>query len=214
VAGVTGLLRRLIPFRDSDPYWHDFVNRPIVDQRNMVLDMLKRAPGGGIWATKMDVHDEVAMSGHMTMLAEFWGANLCGIIRTDPELIEPDHPSHEHAEGEEAPEGIEGSQALAARYPYTIVVVFKRDFPESAQGMAGHFAEQRLAVCNFNLRSYLREVGYNADFATPKSGAKIAAKAGLGSVDGRGRLITKAYGDRVVLGDVVLTDLPMKVVES
>jgi hypothetical protein len=211
VAGVTRLLRRLLPFRDPDPYWNDFVNRPIVDQRNMVLDMIKRAPGGGIWATKMDVHDQDAMTGHMTQLAQFWGADLCGIIRTDPELIEPDHPSHEHPEGTETLDGIEGSQALAADLPYCIVVVFKRDFPESAQGMAGRFAEQRLAVCNFNLRSYIREVGYNSEFATPKSGAKIAAKAGLGNVDGRGRLITKSYGDRVITGDVILTDMPMTV---
>jgi hypothetical protein len=33
--------------------------------------------------------------------------------------------------------------------------------------MAGRFAEQRLAVCNFSLRSYIREFGYSAEFATP-----------------------------------------------
>jgi hypothetical protein len=217
VAGVIQRLRRLLPFANSDPYWDNFVNRPIVDQRNMRLEMIRQAPGGGVWATKMDVHDEAAMADHMTQLAQFWWADLVGIVATNPEMIEPEHPSYEKPEGEsegEKLEGVEASEELARQYPLTIVCAIRRDYDESAKGMGGRFSEQRLAVCNFNLRSYIREIGYAAAFATPKSAAKLAASAGLGTLDSRGRFTTKRFGDRVVLGDVVITDLPMKVLET
>ena len=174
----------------------------------MALDIITESPGGGIWANKMDVHDLAAMSGHIGELAAFWGAALCGITATEADAIEAEHPSQVRADEAEA--GALDAQALAQAYPYTIVCALKRDYGETAQGMGGRFGEQKLAVVNFNLRSYIREVGYGAVFAHPVAANRLAVAAGLGSVDRKGHFSARSLGAKVILADVVLTNLPLK----
>jgi hypothetical protein len=199
---VAGLLRRL--FGSRDPYWDRFVNRPFVDSKNMVLDLITTSPGGGVLAVKTDVHDPPAMAGHMLQLAEFWGVDAAGVTATDPAWLPPQPVD---GQGGDAPAD---TRALAEEFPRTIVCGVYPDFDPKAQGMGGRFAEQKLAVANFNLRSYIREIGYGAIFATPTVSGQVAAAAGLGTMDKDRRFISAAHGRELVLGQVVLTNLPME----
>lgn len=199
------LLRRLLP--SKDPYWDQFVNRPFADPKNLILDLITASPGGGVSAAKMDVHDPAAMTGHMLELAKFWGADAAGVTATDPAWLEPDQSEQSESDGGREPVD---AQALARELPRAIVCGVRRDFDATAQGMGGRFAEQKLAVANFDLRSYIREIGYNANFATPSAPSLPAVAAGLGSLDKDGRFTSKEHGSRLVLGQVVLTDLPMQ----
>lgn len=192
------LLRKLFPRKD--PYWDRFVNQPFVDPKNMMIDLITASPGGGVFAVKTDIHDPGAMTGHMTELAKFWGASCAGVTATDAAWLAP---SQDPDAGAEAPED---PNALAREFPHAIVCGVLRTFGATAEGMGGKHAEQKLAVVNFNIRSYIREIGYGAIFATPSSSALPASAAGLGTLAKDGRF---SNGD-LVLGQVVLTDLPLE----
>jgi hypothetical protein len=185
---VSGLLHRL--FAKRDPYWDRFVNQPFVDPKNMLVDLITASPGGGVFAVKTDVHDPAAMSAHMIQLAEFWGASATGVAATEPAWA--------------------GDDPQAAQYPFAIVCGVLRGFDANAQGMGGRHAEQKLAVVNFNLRSYIREIGYGAEFVTPISSPQAAAAAGIGTISGTGELVAKGRGRGLALGQVVVTDLPLQ----
>jgi hypothetical protein len=201
------LLRALRP--NKDPYWDQFVNRPFSDPKNMVLDLITSSPGGGVFGVKMDVHDQLAMAGHMLQLAKFWGADAAAVTRTDPDWFDSSAAEADGTDNSGPGESGHSAGQTAPLLPNAIVCGVRRDFAETARGMGGMFAEQRLAVCNFNLRSYIREIGYSADFATPASIGAVAAAAGLGALTSEGRFISKAHRDRLVLAQLVLTDLPM-----
>jgi hypothetical protein len=199
---VAGPLRKLFPERD--PYWDRFVNKPLADPRNLIVDLITTSSGGGVSAAKMDVHDPAAMSGHMLQLAEFWGADSAGVAATDAAWFlasEPaDSEQNDHAE----------ITAFVAEHRCAIVCGIRRVFEAAAQGMGGRLAEQKLAVANFNLRSYIREIGYAAEFATPLSVVDPAIAAGLGRLGGGGRFLAREGGAELVLGQVVVTNLPME----
>lgn len=191
-------------FHRKDPYWDQFVNRPLADPKNMVSDLITDSPGGGVFAVKMDVHDPAAMRGHMVQLAKFWGADAAGVAATDPAWFTDSPPA---GNGHVEP----AAGAAAARdLPQAIVCGVRRDFDAKAQGMGGRRAEQKLAVANFHLRSYLREIGYQAELATPPSPGQVAVSAGLGMLKGDGGFVSAEYGDRLVLGQIVLTNLPLE----
>jgi hypothetical protein len=197
---VAGLLRRLFPRKD--PYWDRFVNQPFVDPKNLMIDMISESPGGGVFAVKTDIHDPAATSGHMTELAKFWGASCAGVTVTDPAWLQPS-PSDEDGEAHV------DANAIAAKFPHAIVCGVLRTFDAEAAGMGGRLPEQKLAVANFNIRSYIREIGYNAIFATPTSGELPATAAGRGEPGKHGRFVAGDNGGELVVGQVVLTDLPL-----
>ncbi len=60
----------------------------------------------------------------------------------------------------------------------------------------------------YTLGSYIRELGYNAVHSETDR-ERLAAAAGLGSVDAAGRLVTRKFGARCHVADVLLTDLPL-----
>ena len=195
------LLRKLFPTKD--PYWDRFVNLPFADPKNLVLDLITSSAGGGVSAAKMDVHDPAAMAGHMLQLAKFWDVDAGAVMLTDPAWLPPEGLASVAGQPVDA-------KALAQELPWAIVCGVRRDFDVAAQGMGGRLAEQKLAVANFNIRSYIREIGFNAIFATPAPASQAAVAAGLGTLDKDGRFVSKQHGDRLVLGQVVLTDLPMQ----
>jgi len=195
---LSGLLRR------KDPYWDQFVNRPLADPKNMVFDLISDSPGGGVFAVKMDVHDPAAMVGHMVQLAKFWDVDVAGVAATDPAWF-ADDATNGNGKRESA-----DSQAPAQELAHAIVCGVRRDFGVKAQGMGGQRAEQKLAVANFHLRSYLREIGYQAEFAKPRSPGQAAAAAGLGTLKPDGTFVSPEHGDRLVFGQIVLTNLPLE----
>ena len=202
---MIGAIKKLLgkdPNAD-DPYWDAFLNRPLADPNNLVLDVIARSPGGGVFAPKTDVHDPKAMSGHIVELVRFFGASLAQVISTDPSLVEA---ANTPGEGITIP--IDGED-MRRIYPNTVVVLTHWPYdPKRHPGMGGQLGRQRAAAAAFHLRSYIRELGYEAIFGRPTSLA-IAAKAGLGTLNRDGQLVTREYGTQVAMETVVLTNLPM-----
>ena len=62
---------------------------------------------------------------------------------------------------------------------------------------------------SFTLGAYIRELGYTAD-ASEADRDRLAAAAGLGTLDSSGRLVTRQFGRNVHVADVLLTDLPLQ----
>jgi len=202
---VLNLVRKLFgrdPEKD-DPYWDFFLNRPLADPKNLVLDVITKSPGGGLFHQKMDVHDPLAVSGHIVQLTKFFGASLVGIARTEPALVQLVVPAGQSEEDLPPPDQI------ANLYPLTVVSLAHWPYdPIKHRGMGGQLGRQKVAAANFHLRSYIREIGYEAVFGTPTSPA-LAVNAGLGTLDASGRLVTSQFGRDVAMETVVLTNLPM-----
>jgi hypothetical protein len=191
------VLERLLPWRKRDPWWDDFINKEPNDPKNLVGLTVAAAPGGPVYGNKPEVHDTAAMTGQIKGFAEFLGSCLVAITNTDPAYLE------------DAPE--DGSEGDTELYPYAIICAVKYEHdPNKARGIGGQLAQQKLAVINFQMRSYIRQLGYKASLRHPKS-AEMAVAAGLGTIDKQGRFSAKRYGHRVWLGDVILTELPLVV---
>jgi hypothetical protein len=61
----------------------------------------------------------------------------------------------------------------------------------------------------FVLSAWIRELGYRATATIGADGEGLAARAGLGTLDAAGRLVTPRFGTRVHVADVIRTDLPL-----
>jgi epoxyqueuosine reductase QueG len=52
-------------------------------------------------------------------------------------------------------------------------------------------------------------LGYRASAAPDPNAEKLAAAAGLGTLNAEGRLVTPQFGAQVYVANVIRTDLPM-----
>jgi epoxyqueuosine reductase QueG len=59
------------------------------------------------------------------------------------------------------------------------------------------------------LSAWIRELGFIAKVAPEINREKLAATAGLGEINGDGRLVTPQYGAAVHVAGIILTDLPL-----
>ena len=190
------LVKKLLK-RDDDPYWDTFINRPLADPKNLVLDVITGSPGGGVFTPKIDVHDTKAMAGHIVQLTKFFGADSVGVIATDPRWVREDE------------EKLPAPGEIAAVYPYTIVSLAHWEYDAANnKGMGGQLGRQKVAAAHFHLRSYLREIGFDAVFAYPST-PQIFVAAGLATSVSGDRIITRQFGDKVATETLVLTNLPM-----
>ncbi|HET9321070.1 MAG TPA: hypothetical protein VFO27_14885 [Bryobacteraceae bacterium] len=189
MAGATGKLRQLWErVRTKDPYWDDFLHRPPADPKNVVTPAILSAPAGSVFLNLTDVHDPGAMSGHLKEAAKFFGSDATGIA----------------ALTEGAPENASDS---AHRFAVVCMVAAVEEVRENT-GIGGQFAMQKCATANFNVASYIRELGYPATVTTENVHA-YAAAAGLGTLDSDGRLVSRQYGRKVGLAGAVLTSIPL-----
>jgi hypothetical protein len=173
---------KLPSFRQKDPYWDFFINHPPSRPENQVNNAIRAWPEGSIFPVKKDVHSPDIMSSHIKELARFLGAELTGIVRLSP-----------------------GSE-----YPFGIVCAFRaEDDPRTALGHGGQAPVQNGLFVTFNVGAVIREMGYQATTDVPADGEKLAVAAGLGRLDGEGRLLTALLGRKVYVADVLHTDLPL-----
>ncbi len=181
--------RDLLGRRLEDAWWSNFVNREPADPKNVLTGAVRAARGGPVYPLKTEVHDPGAMARHLIDFARFLGADAAGVVAVSV--------------GDLAA-GVE----LADKYRFALVCGVQPPYdPAVAKGLGGQFAPQRLAIINFSLRSYLRELGYGAEVVQPASHA-LAKRAGLGRADKNGRF-SALNGRSLWLGDVVVTDLPL-----
>src|SRR3954452_8578757 len=130
--------------RNKDPYWDDFLHRQPADPRNVITPVILEAPGGSRFPNVTEIHDPIAMSGHLKELAKFFGADVTGVSAIRVEEAEPSDG------GDDA-------------YTYAVsCLVAAVEEPNEGAGVGGQFALQKCATVNFNVAAYIRELGFVA----------------------------------------------------
>lgn len=172
-------LFRRDPARD-DPYWESFLNRPATDPVNVQLDLVRHAPEGQVFPVVSELHSPDVMSRHMKDFARFLGALMTGIVRlTDTEN------------------------------EFAIVNVVRAEHdPRDHPGIGGQAPRITGLNVTFNLGAVIRELGHKCSY-WEADGDRLAAAAGLGRLDARGRLVTSRYGSKVYVADVLRTEMPL-----
>ena len=169
----------------NDPYWDFFINRAPADLANTVTDMIRNAPEGNVFPTKSELHTPEITSSHLKGMAEYFGAELVGVVKLDP-------------------------NDNAAEYPFAVICAVHADYdPRQAPGIGGQVPVQNGLFITFVLSSWIRELGFRATAAPEPDAEKLAARAGLGTLSKEGRLITPQFGANVHVANVIRTDLPL-----
>lgn len=169
---------------ESDPYWDFFINTPPADLANTVAAMIRNASEGNVFPTRAELHTPDITSSHVKGMAQYFGAELVGIVRFNTD---------------------DGND-----YPFGIVCAVRADYdPKESPGIGGQVPVQNGLFITFVLSAWIRELGYRATVSRDLSAEKLAAAASLGRLNAEGRLVTQKFGDRVYVADVILTDLPL-----
>ena len=181
----------------NDPYWDFFINTPPADLANTVTEMIRKAPDGSVFPTKAELHTPAITSSHVKGMAEYFGAELVGIAKLGnlfPLVV-----------GEEKGEGDENQN-----YPFAIICAVHADYdPRTSPGIGGQVPVQNGLFITFVLSAWIRELGFQAKTAPDPDADKLAAAAGLGTLNSDGRLVTPKFGTNVHIANVIRTDLPL-----
>ena len=173
--------------REDDPYWNFFINTPPMDLANTVTEMIRNAPEGNVFPTKAELHTPEITSSHVKELARYLEVDLVGITRLNS-IGTP---------GEE-------------QYPFAVICAVRADYdPRESPGIGGQVPVQKGLFISFVLSAWIRELGFHATAAPHPDVEKLAAAAGLGTLNKDGRLVTPKYGTRVHVANVIRTDLPL-----
>jgi len=169
----------------DDPYWDFFINTPPADLANTVTEMIRNAPAGNVFPTKTELHTPEITSSHLKGMAQYFGAELVGVAKLDP---------NDNSEG----------------LPFAVICAVHADYdPGAAPGIGGQVPVQNGLFISFVLSSWIRELGFRATAAPDPNAEKLAAAAGLGTLNQNGRLVTPQFGANVHLANVIRTDLPL-----
>ena len=175
---------------DVDPYWDAFVNRAPADVRNMIPEIIGNAPEGNVFPTRSELHSPAITSSHVKELARYLDAQLVGIVdlsTQDPEL--------------------------ARGYPFAVVCAVRAEHdPSTAAGVGGQAAVQNGQFVTFIVASYIRETGHRATMKIEvprEQRERLAVAAGLGRLNGAGRLTVPKHGAKIHVADPIFTDLPL-----
>jgi hypothetical protein len=181
----------------DDPYWDFFINTPPADVANTVTEMIRNAPEGNIFPTKAELHTPEITSSHVKDLARYLGTDLVGVAKLNAALSAP-------------PVGGEGKGEGERGYPFAVICAVQADYdPRQAQGIGGQVPVQKGLFITFVLSAWMRELGFRATAALDPNAERLAATAGLGTLDAEGRLVTPQFGRRVHVANVIRTDLPL-----
>jgi hypothetical protein len=180
----------------DDPYWDFFINTPPADLANTVTEMIRSAPEGNVFPTKAELHTPDITSSHVKELATYLGTDLVGIAR-----LTPSSP---------LPRGGEGKGEGDNVYPFAVICAVQADHdPRKASGIGGQVPVQKGLFITFVLSAWIRELGFRATAVLDPNAEKLAAAAGLGTLNAEGRLVTPKFGTRVHVANVIRTDLPL-----
>ncbi|HEX9263587.1 MAG TPA: hypothetical protein VF977_04395 [Candidatus Binatia bacterium] len=169
----------------DDPYWEFFINTPPTDLANTVTEMIRNAPAGNVFPTKAELHTPEITSSHVKGMAEYFGAELAGVAQLAPN---------------DNPEG----------YPFAVICAVHADYdPLKSSGIGGQVPVQNGLFITFVLSAWIRELGFRASVAPDPNAEKLAAAAGLGTLDKDGKLVTAKFGSKVYVANVIRTDLPL-----
>jgi len=168
----------------DDPYWDFFIHTPPADLANTVTEMIRKAPEGNVFPAKTELHTPEITSSHVKGMAEYFGAELVGIVRL--------------------------KQDGGENYPYAVICAVHADYdPRTSPGIGGQVPVQNGLFITFVLSAWIRELGFRASAAPDADADQLAAAAGLGTLDTQGRLVTAKFGAKVHIANVIRTDLPL-----
>jgi hypothetical protein len=171
----------------DDPYWDFFINTPPADLGNTVTEMIRKAPEGNIFPAKTELHTPEITTQHVKGMAEYFGAAMTGIAK-----LNGDDPAN--------PEG----------YPFAVMCAVRADYdPRTSPGIGGQVPVQNGLFITFVLSAWIRELGYRATAAPQPGDERLAAQAGLGTLNSEGRLVTPQFGVNVYVANAIRTDLPL-----
>ena len=180
-----------------DPYEAFYLNAAPADPRNLIVNRIRQAPDGSVFAVKAETHTPEIMASHVKELGRFFGADLVHITGTEGLGIDPG--------GSEA---VEDGNA-GANLPFAVFCLFRAAYdPRESPGIGGHVAALKGAFATFQLSAIIREFGFRAKRLAGEADS-MAAAAGLGTLDEGERLNTPRFGTKVHVADVILTDLPV-----
>jgi len=171
----------------DDPFWDFFIKQAPHDANNTVTELLLNAPEGLIFPTKADLHTPEITSDHLGQLAEYLGAEQFGIVKLEPQ---------DNADGEDIP------------FAVSCVVHADQD-PETSPGFGGQTPVQDGLFITFVLSAYMRELGYRATAEYHPDAKRLAAKAGMGTLDSKGRFVSSTLGAGNHIAKLIRTDLPL-----
>ena len=194
----------------DDPYWEFFINKAPADLTNTVTELMRNAPAGNIFPTKAELHTPEITASHVKGMAQYFGAELIGIAKLDPNHAPsflPSPPSRGRGKGEGInSEGINSDGEEA--YPFAVICAVHADNdPRTSPGIGGQMPVQNGLFITFVLSAWIRELGFRATVV--RDADALAAKAGLGTLNGQGRLVTAKLGAKVYVADAIYTDLPL-----
>ncbi|HEX5604913.1 MAG TPA: hypothetical protein VFY96_00265 [Candidatus Binatia bacterium] len=184
----------------NDPYWDFFINTPPADLANTVIEMIRKAPDGSVFPTKAELHTPEITSSHVKGMAEYFGAELVGIAKLSRNRDLSPLP---RGEGNDEEDNVE-------TYPFAIICAVHADYdPRTSHGIGGQAPVQNGLFITFVLSAWIRELGFRASTAPDPDAEKLAAAAGLGTLNSGGRLVTAKFGANVHIANVIRTDLPL-----
>ena len=179
----------------DDPFWEFFINTPPADLTNTVTELIRNAPAGNIFPNKAELHTPEITSSHVKGMAQYFGTELIGIAKLDDRSPRPLAPPGNGESNE---------------FPFAILCAVHADYdPRQAKGIGGQMPVQNGLFITFVLSSWIRELGFRATVVRDANVDALAAKAGLGTLNGNGRLVSHEFGAEVYVADAIYTDLPL-----
>jgi hypothetical protein len=154
-----------------------------VDLANSAVEIIRSAPEGNVFPTRSDLHTPEITARHVKEMARYLGADLVGIaaVKDDDESL-----------------------------PFAVVCAVRADHdPRTSPGIGGQVPVQNGLFVTFVLSAWIRELGFRATSTRDARAEPLAARAGLGTLDAEGRLVTREFGSGVHVADVIRTDLPL-----
>jgi len=171
----------------DDPYWDFFINTAPADLTNTVTELIRKAPAGNIFPTKAELHSPEITSSHVKGMAQYFGTELIGITKLDPNDI-----------------------GNSENLPFAVICAVHADYdPRSSPGIGGQMPVQNGLFITFVLSAWIRELGFRAIVVCDGGADALAARAGLGTLNGQGRLVTREFAVDVYVADAIYTDLPL-----
>lgn len=172
---------------EDDPFWDAYINRPPTDLRNMVPEIIRKAPEGTVYPTQSELHTPAVTSSHIKELGLYLHAELVGIA--DLSKLDPE---------------------IAQGYPYAVVCAVRADYdPRTSPGVGGQSPVQNGQYVSFIVSAYIRELGFRATTKLDAPREQLAVAAGLGKLTSDGRLTVRKHGTRIHIADIIFTDLPL-----
>ena len=171
----------------DDPYWDFFINTAPADLTNTVTELMRKAPPGNIFPTKAELHTPEITSSHVKGMAQYFGTELIGIARLNS-----------------------NASANSENLPFAVICAVHADSdPRTSPGIGGQMPVQNGLFITFVLSAWIRELGFRATVVRDADTEALAAKAGLGTLNGQGRLVNGKFGPGIYVADAIYTDLPL-----